>query len=506
MATGDIRNNLRKLVSELKNIKYEENLDFEQMIIGVSTPFLPILFHVFMEYSSELTSYFLSKGYNFYGKSDSRFLESVYRILVQEFQEKPLLTKQQFFSIGFAEVKVIFVTKILKLCIKKNKDILLKQALKKKLKHNSDPSQSVVFGNGSSEKGLRCVSNFEDNEIKPVVAPSAVFNSLPLPTPELALTPIKKGSIYSNSQSKTYSELPKHEMNELKSNVEKIKCDSYVEKDNFDTLKKSTHSEDLFVKKDNNFYVSPHILNHLKQNSKALEHLVNQANLSKDEPSHGALDGLSSCLNCLKNSELIRDLDIKVQKIEQALDASSNLNVDLKARVSIMEIQIKAMEKKLSENSIINKNDNIDLPDLENEKPYNSNNIEKGKIRDLKKKDVSYCEYSPVKYTDDEEIIKDFKPISYKNFNDDYYLREEEKENFDYSSLSNSNIDFEISKVDGKLSSVDNKCTEKNIQTNILTSNNFIFDAKTSETVKSVKQRLEETERLLLDKKNRVSN
>ena len=95
MATGGIRNSLQKLLSKL--IKHEEKLDLEQMVIALSAPLLPILYDFFVEYSSELTSYFLSEVYNFYGKSDGMFLESVYRILVQEFKTKPLLTKQQFF-------------------------------------------------------------------------------------------------------------------------------------------------------------------------------------------------------------------------------------------------------------------------------------------------------------------------------------------------------------------------------------------------------------------------
>ena len=209
MATGDIRNNLQKLSNELKLIKYEEKLDLEQMIIGLSAPFLPILYHVFVEYSSELTSYFLSKGYNFYGKSDAIFLESVYKILVQEFQTKPLLTKQQFFSIGFAEVKVIFVTKILKLCIKKNKDIILKLTLKKKPKCNSELSQNIVFGNGGFDFTSKCFSNPDGNEIKPVLVPAALFSNQPLPTPELALTPVKKVNIKSSLQTNdSYCNLP----------------------------------------------------------------------------------------------------------------------------------------------------------------------------------------------------------------------------------------------------------------------------------------------------------
>ncbi len=47
----------------------------------------------------------------------------IYRILRDEFNSKPPLTKDQFFTLGFAERKLQFVTSLIQLCRKKS-DVL----------------------------------------------------------------------------------------------------------------------------------------------------------------------------------------------------------------------------------------------------------------------------------------------------------------------------------------------------------------------------------------------
>ena len=109
--------------------------------------------------------------------------------------------------------------------------------------------------------------------------------------------------------------------------------------------------------------------------------------------------------------------------------------------------------------------------------------------------------YSPIKYTDDEEIIKDFKPISFKDvYGAGYYFRDDEKEN-----VANSQIDFKVLQESKVLSNTKNT-TDWFSPTNVLASNNSIFDQRTSETVRSVKQCLEDTEKLLLEKRKKVSS
>ena len=123
MTTGDLKNNLRKFHAELKLINYISDLDIEGLSIGRPSAFLPVLHFVLTEFSVELAQYFYSKDYDLLGKNDKNFVSVIYRILRDEFDTKPPLTKEQFFTPGFAERKLQFVTSVIQLCRKKG-DIL----------------------------------------------------------------------------------------------------------------------------------------------------------------------------------------------------------------------------------------------------------------------------------------------------------------------------------------------------------------------------------------------
>lgn len=140
MTTGDLKNNLRKLHSELKLVNYSGELDIEGLAIGKPTAFLPILHFVLTEFSLDLAQYFSSKGYELLGKNDFKFVQVIYRILRDEFSAKAPLTKDQFFTLGFTERKLQFVTSVLQLCRTKN------EALKPKRRKTSRNKLHVTQG------------------------------------------------------------------------------------------------------------------------------------------------------------------------------------------------------------------------------------------------------------------------------------------------------------------------------------------------------------------------
>ncbi|ESP03767.1 hypothetical protein LOTGIDRAFT_110175 [Lottia gigantea] len=123
MATGDIKNNLRKLQSEIKLLKYPETADVAGLSKGVPTAFLPIYHYAFTQYSSAVAAKIAEMDIELFGKSDLRFMEAVYKILRDMFKYKPLISKDQFFSSGFAERKVIMTTEILGLIRAKKKEL-----------------------------------------------------------------------------------------------------------------------------------------------------------------------------------------------------------------------------------------------------------------------------------------------------------------------------------------------------------------------------------------------
>lgn len=160
MTTGDLKNNLRKLVSELKQIHYpQSDLDIKGVAQGIPKALLPIVHHVFLDYSIVLAQYFASKEYELYGKTDLRFMEAVYKVLRDEFGYKPQLTREQFLTIGFAERKIILLCAILKLLREKHDELNPKGGKSEKKKAKlSLPSSHDTNGTAVKESLVKVTS------------------------------------------------------------------------------------------------------------------------------------------------------------------------------------------------------------------------------------------------------------------------------------------------------------------------------------------------------------
>ena len=170
MTTGDLKNNLRKFVSELKQVHFPQSeLDLKGIAQGIPKAFLPVVHHVFLDYSISLAQYFANKEYDLYGKTDSRFMEAVYKVLRDEFGYKPQITKEQFLTIGFAERKILSLCEILKLLRGKHDELNPKTKSERKRGRNI----SHLTSKGTTEKESSSV-------IKDVVARYDYFPG-PLP-------------------------------------------------------------------------------------------------------------------------------------------------------------------------------------------------------------------------------------------------------------------------------------------------------------------------------------
>lgn len=62
------------------------------------------------------------QGYDLYGKTDARFVESTFRLLRDEFRYFPPLTVTQFLSAHYTERKLNLVADILRLIVDKNSE------------------------------------------------------------------------------------------------------------------------------------------------------------------------------------------------------------------------------------------------------------------------------------------------------------------------------------------------------------------------------------------------
>mmetsp|Transcript_4284 Transcript_4284/g.9266 ORF Transcript_4284/g.9266 Transcript_4284/m.9266 type:complete len:945 (+) Transcript_4284:602-3436(+) len=140
-ATGDLRNNLEKLRSELRNtcVK-EEEIELEAIARGEPIGFLPLLHKVLLDNSLLIARFLSEQGYQLYHISDRPFLEGVFRVVRNEFSYKPSLTLDQFLSSGFAERKIIFVCDVIKLCRRKAEELARLQKASGKTRPLQDPS------------------------------------------------------------------------------------------------------------------------------------------------------------------------------------------------------------------------------------------------------------------------------------------------------------------------------------------------------------------------------
>lgn len=118
MATGDIRNNLKMLSSEIRSVKTPSSLvNLEGMMAGDPEVYLPIYDYLFQWYNTRLANEILKRDLKLppYKHNRTKFLDAMYLVLRELFQWKPPLSTAQFFSSGYAEKKIIMCRDIVKL-------------------------------------------------------------------------------------------------------------------------------------------------------------------------------------------------------------------------------------------------------------------------------------------------------------------------------------------------------------------------------------------------------
>ncbi|XP_022098965.1 centrosomal protein of 44 kDa-like isoform X2 [Acanthaster planci] len=123
MATGDLKNNLRCLQSKLKLINYPKDMDMKGISKGLAQEFLPLLHYILLDFSHPMAGHIINNDIQLYGKSDDKFLAAVYKVLRDIFHYKPSITRQQFFSRGFAEHKIILVVDLIRMVKEKHKEL-----------------------------------------------------------------------------------------------------------------------------------------------------------------------------------------------------------------------------------------------------------------------------------------------------------------------------------------------------------------------------------------------
>ncbi|XP_077158559.1 centrosomal protein of 44 kDa [Paroedura picta] len=123
MATGDLKGNLRRMEQGLRLLNYPRDVDYTGLAKGDPSAFLPIISYCFTSFSTHIMELLVELDVELTAKNDLRFIESTYKLLRDNFQYKPVLTKHQFLQYGFAERKIQIVCEIVSLVYKKHKEL-----------------------------------------------------------------------------------------------------------------------------------------------------------------------------------------------------------------------------------------------------------------------------------------------------------------------------------------------------------------------------------------------
>ncbi|XP_019856325.1 PREDICTED: centrosomal protein of 44 kDa-like [Amphimedon queenslandica] len=114
--TGDLKNNMIKLLRELERMKLSVEPNIKSLSQGVPSAFLPLLHAALMDYSLPLAKHIASMEIDLYSKNDLKFVDGLYKVMRDVFEYRPQLSRDKFLSDGFAERKIILSCDVLHHC------------------------------------------------------------------------------------------------------------------------------------------------------------------------------------------------------------------------------------------------------------------------------------------------------------------------------------------------------------------------------------------------------
>ncbi|CAF4757070.1 unnamed protein product [Rotaria sp. Silwood1] len=161
LSTGDVQNYLRKLQTELRFIKFRD-VDYKSLQTGNPCELLKIYHYVFLDFNPLFAKTLLDRcNCDFYGKTDSHFIDTMYKALRDHFSYKPPVTKEQFFITGFAERKLQMACDVITLIRQECKEINM---IQQQQQQKRPGTSSARLANGDREK-KRISSNTQQTSV-----------------------------------------------------------------------------------------------------------------------------------------------------------------------------------------------------------------------------------------------------------------------------------------------------------------------------------------------------
>lgn len=234
MATGDLKRSLRKLEQVLRLLNYPNEVDCVGLVKGDPAASLPIISYSLTSYSPYIAELLLDANTEILAKNDLSFVDSVYKLLRDQFNYKPILTKKQFLQSGFAEWKIQVICDILNCVMKKHKELTGLEKIptqqRKKISSNK-PEPSNTYEKSSSESvGIDITGRFLTSGKKQVVVIRHLYNEDGSDVPDDSLTTtVNAGEAFDMNDSKP-SEIKKPEaaVSEVSADLEDLNINAKI--------------------------------------------------------------------------------------------------------------------------------------------------------------------------------------------------------------------------------------------------------------------------------------
>ncbi|KAL4439098.1 hypothetical protein ABPG74_008873 [Tetrahymena malaccensis] len=145
-----LQNQSEILKRNLQKINFQQNVSFQVFQDKNPIIFLQILHYAIINYNVDFYKYLIDKGYELFSKSDLNFMQSVYKFLQKEYEYKPPISLEQFFTNIYLEKKLIICNDIL--------EIVIKNTVEKQKKQKQDKN--------TSQKNLKINQESEEDKIQ----------------------------------------------------------------------------------------------------------------------------------------------------------------------------------------------------------------------------------------------------------------------------------------------------------------------------------------------------
>ncbi|KAM8765934.1 centrosomal protein of 44 kDa isoform 3-T4 [Rhynchonycteris naso] len=204
------------------------------LLKGDTAASLPIISYCLTSYSPYIAELLIESNMELIAKNDLRFIDTFYKLLRDQFNYKPILTKKQFLQCGFAEWKIQIICDILNCVMKKHKELsslekTSSQQRKKISSVKSEPSSSSET-TSTEPVGIDITSRFMTSGKKKAMVIRHLYNEDDISIPEDTLSTVTDvKEIFAVPYLKdTEIKIPEEKVPEVKSEQQDMKVNSEI--------------------------------------------------------------------------------------------------------------------------------------------------------------------------------------------------------------------------------------------------------------------------------------